>query len=264
MQIWNKQMSKIESRLEVEVAYIETHHFSTIKQLSDYIGVSEMTIRRDLEVLKKLNKINCVYGGVTSTRPQMGQNNYSLTAEQEKNWELKIKIAQRARELIKPKDVIFFDTGSTVLALAEQLSNEDSYTCITSSLTTLVVLTTNLKKSIIITPGGVFSDKPKVFYDINAVNAIKRYRANKSFIGATGFEINLGITCYYPEDTPIKQAMLDSSERNILLLDSTKFGFVSTFQFATLNQFSTIITDANISDKYAQYIEHAGVELIIV
>ncbi|QTQ14839.1 DeoR/GlpR transcriptional regulator [Treponema parvum] len=257
-------MSKIESRLEQEVTYVDSNHFSTVRQLSEHIGVSEMTIRRDLEMLKKLNKINSVYGGVTSTRIQRNQNNYSLTAEQAKNWEIKNKIAQKAKELIEPKDVIFFDTGSTVLALAEQLSNENSYTCITSSLTTLAVLTMNLKKSIIITPGGVFSDKPKVFYDINAVNAIKRYRANKSFIGATGFEINLGITCYYPEDTPIKQAMLDSSEQNILLLDSSKFGCISSFQFATLEQFSTVITDTNIPDKYAQFIERSGVKLIIV
>jgi len=259
-----KCMTKKNSRLELLLSIINSQNFATVKQLADEVNVSEMTIRRDLQELENHKLVKSVYGGVTPLHIKGKPiNSYILKSEQSKNWDLKLAIAKKAAEFIEPDDVIFFDTGSTVQALAEQLTNEHSYTFISSSFNTLSVLT-RLQNSTIITPGGVFSYKPKVFYDLDTVTTIKKYRANKCFIGATGFEINLGITCAYPEDAPIKRAMLDCSKTRILILDSSKFGFVSTCKFASIEQFSLVITDKNIPEDYVNYITSHSVELIIV
>lgn len=265
MLIWSKKlrtMTKSEIRLEKELSIVSSRNFVTIKQLATELEVSEMTIRRDVASLVKMNRVNCVYGGVVPIKPVYGGTAYTLQNEKEKNWDVKLLIAKKAMSLICPEDVLFFDTGSTVQALAEQITNDYSYTFITSSFNSLAVLT-QLTNSTVITPGGVFSQKPKVFYDLNSVNAIKRYRANKCFIGATGYDKDLGITCSYLEDAPIKQTMMECSKQNILLIDSTKFGAAGTCQFASINQFSIVITDSGIPDSYKELIKENNVSLMI-
>ncbi|MGH0052160.1 MAG: DeoR/GlpR family DNA-binding transcription regulator [Sphaerochaetaceae bacterium] len=257
-------MTKKKPRLDLLLSIINSQNFATIKQLAAEVGVSEMTIRRDLLQLENDKLVKSVYGGVTPIHIKGKPiNTYTLKSEQSKNWDQKLAIAKKATEYIEPNDVVFFDTGSTVQALAEQMTNEHSYTFISSSLNTLSVLA-QLKNSTVITPGGVFSYKPKVFYDLDTVTAIKKYRGNKCFIGATGYELDLGITCAYPEDAPIKQAMMDCSKMKILLIDSSKFGFVSTCKFASIEQFSLVITDQNIPDVYLDHITSHSVDVVLV
>jgi DeoR family deoxyribose operon repressor len=238
-------------------------HFMTIKQLAEKLQVSEMTVRRDIQVLAENNLINQVFGGVTAPGTAEGEKNYSLVQAQSHNMSLKIKIAQKARELLASDEVVFFDSGTTVQALAEQLPPDSALTIISSSFNSLEVLV-KLPNCTVISGGGVYAIKPKVFFDHDSGVFFRRYRANKAFIGTTGFELNLGLTCGYTEDVPLKQAMLESSKEKILLTDSTKFGKVSTCLFGKIEDFTTVITDSGIPDEYAQYIRSCGVEVVIV
>lgn len=257
-------MTKLRKRLTNEVELIGAHRFLSIKQLAKEVGVSEMTVRRDLVKLESENLVRTVYGGVTL--PHDSQNSdtkYTLSSEQNKNKQQKEAIIAKAAEYLEPGDVIFLDSGTTIQMLAEKISPNYSYTIITSSYNILEVVV-KLTNSTIICPGGIFSEKPLVFYDLESANMIRRYRANKAFIGATGFELELGLTCGYLEDAPLKRAMIESSKEKILLIDSTKFGRVSTCPFASIDNFTTVITDSDIPDVYLQYIKKSGVDLIIV
>ncbi|MFA5468877.1 MAG: DeoR/GlpR family DNA-binding transcription regulator [Sphaerochaetaceae bacterium] len=257
-------MKQMKERHLREIELVHFHKFLSIKQLAEELNVSEMTIRRDLTQLTKSNSVRMVYGGVTI--PVNGEEegiNYSLAKEQNKNKNLKEAIVDKALEFLQPNDVIFLDSGTTVQLLVEKFPADASYTIITSSFNTLE-LVVKLPNSTIICPGGVFSQKPLVFYDLDSTKMIRKYRANKAFIGATGFELNLGLTCGYLEDAPLKQAMIESSQDRILLIDSTKFGKVSTCPFATIDKFSTVITDSGIPEDYIDYIKESNIELIIV
>ena len=235
----------------------------TIKQLAHKLQVSEMTIRRDIQVLAESNLLNQVFGGVTSLKPEEAEKKYSIVQAQSHNMSLKTKIAQKAIELLSPNEVVFFDSGTTIQSLAEQLPPDAAHTIITSSFNTLEILV-KLPNCTVISSGGVYSPKPKVFYSHDSSDFFKRYRANKAFIGTTGFELNLGLTCSYVEDAPLKQAMIKSSKEKILLTDSTKFGMVSTCLFGKIEDFTTVITDSDIPHEYAQYIRSSGVNLITV
>ena len=165
--------------------------------------------------------------------------------------------------MLHPNEVVFFDSGTTVQTLAEQLHPESTNTIITASFNTMEVLV-KLQNCTIISTGGVYSPKPKVFFNHNSNDFFKRYRANKAFLGTTGFELALGLTCGYTEDVPMKLAMLEYSKEKILLTDSTKFGKVSTCVFGKIEDFTAVITDSGIPDDYSNYIRSSGVELIIV
>jgi DeoR family deoxyribose operon repressor len=256
-------MSELSRRQKQVLDLVQGFHFMTIKQLAQKLQVSEMTVRRDIQILVNRGLVNQVFGGVTALKPEEAEKNYSLVQAQSHNMSLKIKIAKKALELLCPNEVLFFDSGTTVQALAEHLSPGTAYTIITASFNTLEILV-KLPTCTIISAGGVYSSKPNVFFNHDSGNFFKRYRANKAFIGTTGFELNLGPTCSYMEDVPLKQAMIESSKEKILLTDSTKFGKVSTCLFGKIEDFTTVITDSGIPDEYAQYIRSSRAELIIV
>ena len=115
----------------------------------------------------------------------------------------------------------------------------------------------------IICPGGVYSHDSRNFYCSDTPKFIGKYRANKCFIGATGFDLKFGLTCAYPSDVQIKNTLMDSSLEKYLLLDSSKFNLVSSCVFDNIKQFNSIITDSNIPPEYKNYFEENKIPVLI-
>lgn len=256
-------MSTKQERLSQMLNTLETRHFMNMAELARAFGVSEMTVRRDARELAERGLARLVYGGVASLYKDDDKASYSAQAEQTEHTEEKQAIARLACEFVAAGDVIFLDSGTTIQQLAEYFPTDAEYTIICYSLNTLNVIT-KLTNCTVIAPGGVFSPRSLVFSGAEAVNVIRKYRANKAFFGATGYEIKHGLTCSYVEDAPLKQAVMESSVEKILLMDSSKFGRVSTCNFAAMGDFSTVITDKGIPEEYIQHIRALGTELLIV
>lgn len=255
-------MSKQE-RLARTVEILDSRHFMTIGELAAVFQVSEMTIRRDLWELEESGKVRMVYGGVTSLKQNAQHENYTVDAEHDQHAEEKRRIAAKACELILPGDVVFLDSGTTIQQFAECLPRDGAYTFICYSLNTINVVARH-PASTVIAPGGIFSPKSLVFSGPDAVSTMRRYRANKAFISATGFEIKHGLTCAFIEDCALKEAAIDSSVERILMIDSSKFGKVSACSFAGLESFSKVITDSGISPQYAEHLRARIPEVFIV
>ena len=256
-------MNTLNDRQNTEIELINRFNFLSIKQLAAKLNVSEMTVRRDVNLLSSSNLVQQVYGGVASIKSKESDTKYAFSQELTKNKIVKDRITNKALELLNDNDVIFLDSGTTVQSFVEKFSEDSTYTLISSSFNTLDIIV-KLPLCTVITPGGVYSKKPNMFYNPSSEEFFQKYRANKCFIGATGFDIDLGLTCSYLEDAPIKQAMIEASQEKILLIDSSKFNKVSTCMFAKVDTFSTIITDEGIPDDYREYILSMDIELIIV
>jgi DeoR family deoxyribose operon repressor len=255
-------MNTLNNRQRNVVEIINTLHFITIKDLAAALNVSEMTVRRDCTLLANKGLIKQVYGGITSHIPEKTPN-YIVDSELKKNTIVKDKIAAKAISLLSKDEVFFLDSGTTAATMAKSLPKDSSYTVITPSFLALEFLV-KLEQSTVICPGGIYLNKPRVFYNQESASFLRHYRAGKCFIGATGFDINQGITCGYFEDVPLKQAMLECSQERILIIDSSKFNKVSTCVFANLSTFSTIITDEGIPQEYRDFIYSKGIILHIV
>lgn len=252
-----------QERLSRTLEILDSRHFMSTGDLAGEFEVSEMTIRRDLVELATAGKVRMVYGGVASLGKDTAGDSYLANAELDRHAEEKKRIAVRAAQLISPGDVIFLDSGTTIQQLAEHLSDAESYTFICYSLNTLNVVAKRPNSTLIV-PGGLFSPKSLVFSGQDAVATMRKYRANKAFIGATGYEMKHGLTCAFVEDAALKQAALESSVERILLLDASKFGKVSTCSFATMGSFEKVVTDSGIPKQYADDLQSKGTELLIV
>lgn len=240
--------------------------FSSIKELSKKLEVSEMTIRRDLRELSKSNIITLIpSGAILKKNPPMNKDEekYLIQAAESLMLEEKIKISRKAASLIEPNDVIVIDTGSTTENLPKFIPENMSLTVICYALNILFNVYEN-KNWKLIFPGGYFHGDTLMLESPEGIEIIKRIRANKAFISAAGVSEKLGVTCATAYEKETKKAVIESSDKKILLVDSTKFGKIKISHFADLTDFDIIITDTGISKEFVNIIKNIGIKLYIV
>ena len=259
-------MSKKLQRANKIIEILKEKNGASVKELASILNVSEMTIRRDLNILKSNNIVKNVYGA-TIYNPlnniQKLSNPYNITEEIIKNESEKLKIGQIAAKLIQPDDIIIIDTGTTTEKLVQSISDDIKLTALLYNINILTAL--KMKHNInLIFSGGYFHPNTQMFESPEGIDLIRKTRATKVFVSAAGVHENLGVTCSNNYEVLTKNAILSSSVEKILLVDSEKFGIVKSAYFADLNIFTTIITDSGISNEWKARIEEMKIQLIIV
>ncbi len=258
----NKKLNRTNKIIEI----LKEKNGATVKELASMLNVSEMTIRRDLKILKCNNIVNNVYGATIynpSNNIDRLESFYEIETETIKHENEKIKIGKAAANLVNDNDIIIIDTGTTTEKLAENISSHISITALIYNTNILNALS-NKKNINLIFSGGYFHPNTQMFESPEGIELIKKTRATKVFVSAAGVHENLGVTCSNNYEVLTKNAILSSSVEKILLVDSEKFGIVKSAYFADLNTFTTIITDNGISNEWKDIIEEMKIQLIIV
>jgi len=107
--------------------------------------------------------------------------------------------------------------------------------------------------------GGLFHENTMTFESPEGREAIRNFRANKAFISAAGVDREFGVTCMNSYERETKKEAIRSSQRAILLVDSSKLGVVRSDYFAELTDFDEVITDAGIPQEYVESFEKLGI-----
>ncbi len=243
------------------ISYLKQRRSATVQELALYFSVSHMTIRRDLEKLSLREPIKIIHGGVLyKESDQAGQ--YSMTDARVHMNEEKQRIARKAASLVEADDIIIIDAGSTGELIAAQLPTDRPITVICYALNTAVRVSRRPNCSLILA-GGFYHDSSMVFESQEGLELIRRNRAKKAFVTASGISSKLGITCSNFFESTTKRSALESSLSGILVADSSKFGAVQTGHFADLKDFDIIITDTGLPDEFREEILAMGKELYI-
>lgn len=256
-----------ENRLLSIVDLLKKKNHITTKELSESLNVSIMTIRRDLDILRKNHIIDRQYGGATLennlSEYQAGNELYDLRRARITNVEEKERIARYAATLIDPDDFIFLDNGTTVARIIPFLPKDFHFTVLTYNATIMFELLKypNIK---IIFPGGYYYPADQMFISPQAVDFIRCHRARKAFISVSGIHPTLGITCINAHSVGPKRAFIDSAAKHIILTDSTKFNLVKANHFANLSDIDTLITDEGIPDNWRTILQKNKIKLITV
>lgn len=236
-----------------------------VADLAEQCAVSDVTLRRDLRRLEADGMVFVAHGAAslnpTSDTLRIGDQ-YFISQQQLVHREEKAAIGKRAAALVQRNETIIIDTGTTPYFLARELPTDYNLTVICVSLNSFIELHDRSDVSLIF-PGGYFHSNTLMCESEEALALVRRHRASKAFLGATGIHEQMGVTSSNPFEQKMKDVAMESSLTNILLVDSYKFGVVQSSYFAELHDFQTLITDAGIPDKYAQIIKDQGVELII-
>lgn len=257
----NKKIQRTNKLIEI----LKERNGASVKELATLLGVSEMTIRRDLDILKSNNIVTNVYGATIYNPSNSIEklSSYDINTEIIKFEDEKTRIGKAAADLIQPNDIIIIDTGTTTMKLAENIKDSLELTALFYNVNILNVLRTKPNINLIFS-GGYFHKNTQMFESCDGISLIKKSRATKVFVSASGIHNKLGVTCSNNYEVPTKRAILESSVEKILLVHSDKFDRVQSSYFAELTDFNTIITDNNISQTWIDYIKQLNINLIIV
>ncbi|MGA2976993.1 MAG: DeoR/GlpR family DNA-binding transcription regulator [Spirochaetia bacterium] len=244
---------------------LQLTHGATIRELAESLDVSEMTIRRDLELLSGDSKVRLVHAGAILAEGTVvgSRSAFSLSDGTTAGAEERMRIGRKAASLIEAGDVAIIDSGSTTEWLARAIPPELPVTILCFALNILLEAGRGAGRTVVFA-GGALRDETLVFQSPEGVSLVRRYRANKAFLSAGGVSEKLGVTCIDAAEAELKKAAVASSQTRILLADSRKFGRVKPAWFADLSEFDAIITDPGISLDYVEIVRKLGIALHVV
>lgn len=250
-------MGKKDLRIYAVMDALRTSPVLSIKELAVRFDVSEMTIRRDLEYLKENQLL------YDKNQGKGQEDEYIYSEEQIKHLDKKRRIARFAAGLIEAEDILILDSGTTTGELSRYVPDTFPLTVLCYNFHILSQLYRQDNLSLIFA-GGHYHKRDLMFESKEGVDLIKRIRASKMFVSASGVHDKLGITCAYPYETATKRAAIDSALKKILVADSSKFGQVRPGYFAQLDEMDEIITDSDLTKEWREQIASRGIVLHLV
>ena len=241
---------------------VQVKGIASIDELTEELGVSSMTLWRDLSSLDQAGKVRRVRGGVASVEnTPSAEPRYKN--KQIINVEKKLAIGRYAvNNFIEDKDIIIMEAGTTVGAMIGFL-NQHNLTVITNGLGNLEDLALCVPDVTVLSCGGILRDVAYTFVGPQAEDYFRSVHTDTIFLSASGLEFPQGITDPNLLEIQIKRAMLASAKRAILLLDSTKFGASSLTPIVPLESFQVLITDKDAPEVYLERIREMGLEVHI-
>lgn len=237
---------------------LNIHGSVMVSKLSTELGVTEETVRRDLEKLEAQEQLRRTHGGALSI--DEGSYEYSLEKRKTLNVEVKKELARKAVQHIATGDTVFLDASTTTFYMAKEIKNMKNVTVVTNSIRVINELSgSEGVKAIAV--GGIVS-KNQSLVGAMAENYIsENYFADKMFFSSKGISNN-AILEGNEQECFIKQRMIKNSGTCYYLCDKSKIGRVGCMRLASFGDISYIVTDAKIDGSLKDTLIENNVEII--
>jgi DeoR family transcriptional regulator of aga operon len=233
---------------------------TSVEELSERLGVSGATIRRDLTQLAEQRLLTRTHGGAVV---QALSYELPVRYRTERHSEEKHRIAQAAAELVPDGGVVGITGGTTTTEAARLLAARQNLTVVTNALNIAAELAVRPNLSLIVTGGTARSASFELVGPV-AEQTLAGYHLDLALLGVDGIEIDAGCTTHDDTEARTNAILLKQSKRAVVLADSTKLGRVA---FATICPLSTVhilITDKNADPAELSRLESAGLDIRVV
>jgi DeoR/GlpR family transcriptional regulator of sugar metabolism len=233
----------VERRRERLCEIIRTDGFLPVDEIARRLDVSVVTVRRDLVAVAARGHITRTRGGALA---DYNTNFASLRQRSQRARTAKGRIAEAALAFLPRNGVVFFDAGTTVLALARLLLRQRPYselTVVTNGLPVASILggAPGIELHVL---GGIFLHRQALLLGAESVRALARWRFDAAFLGGEGMD-PAGITNAHANLAVFQQAVLHRSTRAFFCLDATKLGRVTPHRVIGWEPAVTLVTDAS-------------------
>ena len=235
-----------EQRARAILQQVSQRQTVSVTDLCQITGASEATIRRDLNMLARQGRLVKVHGGATSLEEEEFLAREPDLATKQRYAREKERIARYAAGLVSGDDVVFLDTGTTVLHMADHLKDSKAL-FITSSIDLAGMLSAHERRVYIL--GGALKPGTVDIVGAEALETLRRYNFTKVFLGASGVSVSQGFTTPDPEAAALKSLAASRAQTSYMLVDSSKFGRVTAASILPLGR-AGIITDRVPDEKY--------------
>lgn len=227
-----------------------------LKDAATLLGVSEMTVRRDLN--SEPGPVVLLGGYVVLEPRSASVSHYLLSDQKTRQVEEKRQAARLAAALVRPHQTVFFDCGTTTPYIIEALDDDLSFTGVCYSLNTFLALQDKPNCRVILS-GGEFHASNAIFKPLSLQECLSNFCPDIAFFSAAGVHTRHGATCFNLDELPVKLWALTMSQRCALVVDSSKFGKIRPACMGPLSSFHTIISNEKPA---AEYVEYAAAENI--
>lgn len=227
-----------------------------VTELAKRFGVTEETIRRDLDKLESHGKLARSHGGAVAVNAkELPQGQREVLNQKEKE-----SIAAEACKLVKEDDILMMDASSTAWFMARQLP-DIPLTIVTNSLPTAMALT-GRRFFKIICAGGTLTESSMSFIGPDTQETLQRYHAQKLFMSCRGVDLQRGASDLSQEQARVRRTMIEVSDEHCLLADHTKLNARALSIIAPLSAFQRMITDDRADDALCEQIDRSGTRII--
>lgn len=240
------------------LAELHEHGWARVTDLTSLLGVSDMTVRRDLDQLASAGSVHKVHGGavlVTTASEELG-----FEAKSGLEQPAKSAIAAMAATLIRPGSAIAVSAGTTTWGLAQHVSDIAGLTIVTNSTTVADVIANSGKArdQVVILTGGVRTPSAALVGPV-ADQAIRTLHVDQLFLGVHGMDPTAGFTTPNLAEAETNRALIAAADQVIVCADSTKWGAIGLASFAPLSAADVLITDSGLpADAKAVLAEAVG------
>lgn len=225
--------------------------------LSEALGVSIDTVRRDLRDLAGEGRLTRVHGGALPASPaaiSYSERQRHLTPE-------KISIASRAAQLAQDGMVIVMGGGITNVQIAEHFPRQLKATVITHSPPITQALIEHPNVDVVLAGGKLFK-YTMVTIGAEAVEAFRQVRADLCYLGICSLHPEVGITNVHYEETQVERALVACAGEVVAPTSSEKLGTASPYVIGPLSELNTIVTDHNATEETLDVYRQFGIEVI--
>jgi DeoR/GlpR family transcriptional regulator of sugar metabolism len=234
-------------------------------QVSDLVlrlGVSDMTVRRDLDVLARRGLVEKVYGGATSTLGR-STDEPGFEAKSVRQLAEKEAIASVAAAMVRPGTAIGLSAGTTTWTLARYLDDVPDLTIVTNSVRVADVLQQRGRadRTVVLT-GGVRTPSDALVGPV-AVQALRSLHLDVVFLGVHGMAARAGFTTPNLNESETNQALAAAAGRLVVVADHAKWGTVGISTIVDLSEVDLLISDDGLSDEARQVLAEHVPELVI-
>ncbi len=232
----------------------------SVAALSEDMGVTMVTVRKDLKALEEQGVLLRSHGG--ASLPNAFVSDRPIDEKMQIRVAEKQRIAARAVELIEPDEAIIIGSGTTVRAFAQAIPASAKLTVLTGAMNVTLALINHPLVEIVQLGGTVRKSSASVVGHYSEA-MLRDFACRKLFLSVDGISADFGLTTSNMMEAHLNMQMIQAVPQAIVLADSGKFGKKGFGKICNLSQVHTIITDDGLPAAYRQDIEQSGVELII-
>lgn len=229
--------------------------------VADRLEVTGETVRKDLISLERQGVLQRTHGGAILVQKLGFEPSTEIRALA--MVEQKRRIATAALLELPEEGAVFLDAGTTIEMVADFLPRDRSLMVVSNSLRSLQILATRTEHTVM-SLGGRVRVGSMALIDAWAVRSLSDIRVDVAFIGANGVTAKHGLTTSDPTEAALKEQIFRSSQRSVVLADSSKLGAEYFHRFARISEVDVLITDDQCDLDIAEDIRKEGPRVVLV
>lgn len=234
-----------------------------VTELSRDLGISEVTIRKDLTILQTRHLLLRTRGGAMRKPVENLNEDTAISRKRMFNFKEKERIGAEAVKLIKDGDFIMLDSGTTTLEIARNLGRFQHLRILTNAMNIATELMNYKRFDVVLLGGNVRVNSLSVVGPL-ALSVLRNFRGYKLFLGVDSFSLDNGVSTPNMEEALLNQMMIQQADRVIAVFDSSKFNKRSFVHIADARELDCIVTDRAMPNGMGAKLRALGIELRVV